>query len=37
VKENRALCLNDGFDELVNEVPLNVNNQECVVAHENVH
>lgn len=33
----RAFCLDDGFDDLVNEVPLNVSNQECAAAPGNVH
>lgn len=36
-EEERAFCLDDGFDELVNEVSLIVSNQECVAAPGNVH
>jgi len=36
-EEERAFCLDDGFDELVNEMLLNVSNQESAAAPENVH
>ncbi|RHN59870.1 putative transcription factor interactor and regulator CCHC(Zn) family [Medicago truncatula] len=36
-EEERAFCLDDGFDELVNEVSLNVSNHKCVAAPGNVH